>query len=322
MPRCARLDAPGTVHHVIIRGIEKREIVNGDADRGDFVSRMSQIAEKTQTKIYAWALMTNHAHMLVRSGTAGLAQYMRRLLTGYAGYYNRQQGRHGHLFQNRYKSIVCDEDVYMKELVRYIHLNPLRAGLVRDMEALDSYPWSGHHYIMGGKAVAAQDRDFVLSCFGRKAGVAKRAYRRYVGEGITQGHRPELVGGGLLRSLGGWSEVLSVRKQGGRLLSDERILGSGDFVNQVLREAESMIRRQYSALERKKIAEAVIGEACREEEIAVSELQHGSRRPVVARVRKQIIATLFDRYGIPQAEIARHTGVSTSAVSKTLSRRE
>ena len=107
MPRQARLDAPGTLHHVIVRGIEKRRIVDDRWDRGNFVSRMGEVASDTETVIYAWALMTNHAHILLRSGTHGLSKFMRRFLTGYAITYNRRHKRHGHLFQNRYKSIVC-----------------------------------------------------------------------------------------------------------------------------------------------------------------------------------------------------------------------
>ena len=123
MPRQARLDTPGTLHHVIVRGIEKRRIVDDQKDRANFVSRVGRIASDTGTAIYAWALLTNHAHILLRSGNYGLPSFMRKLLTGYAIYYNRRHKRHGHLFQNRYKSIVCEEESYFTELVRYIHLN-------------------------------------------------------------------------------------------------------------------------------------------------------------------------------------------------------
>jgi REP element-mobilizing transposase RayT len=135
MPRQARLDAAGTLHHVIIRGIEKRRIVDDDQDRREFVSRLGKLASETGTSIYAWALMTNHAHILLSSGPAGLAKFMRRFLTGYAVSYNLRHRRHGHLFQNRYKSIVCDGERYFTELVRYIHLNPLRVKLVADLKA-------------------------------------------------------------------------------------------------------------------------------------------------------------------------------------------
>jgi len=148
MPRQARLDAPGTLHHVIIRGIEKKKIVSYDQDRQDFVARMGAIALETETSVYAWALMTNHAHILLRSGPSGLPRYMRRLLSGYAISYNRRHRRHGHLFQNRYKSIVCEEDSYFKELVRYIHLNSLRVKLVDNLTKLDRYRYCGHSVLM------------------------------------------------------------------------------------------------------------------------------------------------------------------------------
>jgi len=318
MPRQARLDAPGTVHHVIIRGIEKRRIVDDDADRQEFVCRMGRIAGETQSVVYAWSLMTNHAHILLRSGTVGLPQYMRRLLTGYAGYYNRRHRRHGHLFQNRYKSIVCDEDAYLRELVRYIHLNPLRAGLVKNSASLEDYPWCGHGAVLGTMTIQCQDRDFVLSCFGSREGPAKKAYRAYVAEGAAAGRKPELVGGGLVRSLGGWSEVKSLRVRGERMASDERILGSGDFVERILQEAGADFRHQYAARERRKKIEAVVAAECARQGVDVKELQSGSRRPHVSQARKHIAQQLFEGEGIPLAEIARHTGVSTSAISKAL----
>jgi putative transposase len=179
MPRGARLDVPGTLHHVMVRGIERRTIVDEDEDREDFLSRVGTLAGETGTAIYAWALMGNHAHILLRSGAGGLPTFMRRLLSGYAASYNRRHRRHGHLFQNRYKSIVCEEDPYFKELVRYIHLNPVRAKLVDSLGKLERYPWCGHGVVLGRRRWDWQDRDYVLSWFGRKEGEAREAYRRF-----------------------------------------------------------------------------------------------------------------------------------------------
>ncbi|MBW2058222.1 MAG: transposase [Deltaproteobacteria bacterium] len=133
MPRRTRIDAAGAVHHVIIRGIERRRIFYNDADRNSFTERLGKVISETRTACLGWVLMPNHAHLLFRTGLVPLATVMRRLLTGYAVSFNRKHLRHGHLFQNRYKSILCQEDLYLRELVRYIHLNPLRAGLVSDM---------------------------------------------------------------------------------------------------------------------------------------------------------------------------------------------
>ena len=320
MPRQARLDAPGTLHHVIIRGIEQRSIVEDREDREEFVSRMGQIATETGTVIYAWSLMTNHAHILVRSAQRGLAEYMRRVLTGYAIAYNRRHRRYGHLFQNRYKSIVCDEDVYFCELVRYIHLNPVRVRLVKDISELGRYPWSGHRALMGREHNAWQPCAYVLSWFGKQEAAARRAYQRYMREGVEQGRRPGLVGGGLIRSLGGWSQVRSLRKKGGQALTDERILGGGAFVEKVLKDADEKVPYQFTADgHRSKIA-AVIQEACDQKGINEKELRMGSRRGQISTVRSDIARRLVKEYGIPLAEVARQVGVTTSAISNMLRR--
>jgi putative transposase len=186
-------------------------------------------------------LLGNHAHLLFFSGPSGLSVFMRRLLTGYAQGFNRRHKRSGHLFQNRYKSIVCEEDAYLLELIRYIHLNPLRASLVKNLWELDRYPWSGHRVLLGREKSDWQERGYVLGQFHRKEREAIGAYRRFMEEGKDLGRRPELVGGGLVRSLGGWSEVLSLRGKGEKVEYDARILGGGDFVAEILREAEQRV---------------------------------------------------------------------------------
>jgi REP element-mobilizing transposase RayT len=320
MPRRARLDAPGTLHHVIVRGIEKRRIVNDVADRKNFVKRLAELSADTKTSIYAWALMTNHAHILLRSSQMGLSGFMRRLLTGYAVSYNRRHRRWGYLFQNRYKSIVCDEDTYFTELVRYIHLNPLRAKLVKSLAQLDRYRWSGHGVLMGIIKNDWQDCDYVLKYFGQKEGAAKKAYRNYVKKAIDEGRRPELVGGGLIRSLGGWSAVKAMRRSGDRELSDDRILGSGDFVERIIKEAEAKIKYQLPVKEHHQKIDEFIAQICKSENVTMAELKAGSRRKEVSGVRARIAIGLVKRHGVSLAEVARRVGVSTSGVAKILKR--
>ena len=171
---------------------------------------------------------------------------MRRLLTGYVIRFNRRHRRTGQLFQNRYKSIVCQEDIYLKELVRYIHLNPLRAKVVSDMESLNKYEYCGHSVLMGVMDCNWQETKYVLSCFGNDLSEGRKNYYDYMQQGMDQGRRPELVGGGLIRSLGGWSEVRKLRQTGqDRKKGDERILGDGDFVMDVLNEANERLDRKY-----------------------------------------------------------------------------
>jgi putative transposase len=246
MPRLARLDAPGVLHHIMIRGIERRKIFRTHKDREDFLQRLARLLPETKTACYAWVFIPNHAHFLFRTGQVPLATLMRRLLTGYAVSFNRRHNRHGQLFQNRYKSIVCQEDVYLKELVRYIHLNPVRAGTVSGLNELNTYPYCGHSVLMGTTKRPWQDVDYVLGYFGRTAHRARKAYLAHVEAALGQGRRDELAGGGLIRSLGGWSEVKRLRLKGqAHVMSDERVLGESEFVHSVLSQANERYERRY-----------------------------------------------------------------------------
>jgi len=304
----------------MVRGIERRQIVEDDTDRRDFVRRLGAVAEETGTPIYAWALMSNHVHILLCSGVLGLAKFMRRVLTGYAVRYNLRHRRHGHVFQNRYKSIVCDGDSYFTELVRYIHLNPLRVELVRDLKELEKYPYCGHGTVLGTPARQWQDCESVLAQFGRRASDAKEGYRRFVTEGVRLGRRPELVGGGLARSGGEWFAVRSQRPRKAGQLSDERILGSGEFVERILREADARMLRQYAARRKNRYAERVVAEECKKSGVSLTELRSGSRRGRLPWVRMKIVRGLVENHGIGIAEIAGQVGISTSGVSKILRR--
>ena len=320
MPRQARLDSPGTLHHVIVRGIEKRDIVNDKYDRKRMVSRLGDLAEETKTSVYAWVLMSNHMHILLKSGPAGLSRFMRRLLTGYAVTYNIRHKRHGHVFQNRYKSIICDEDFYFQELVRYIHLNPLRAKMVKSMSELDRYPWCGHRVIMGKRKAEWQDADYVLSWFGQDISTGRKAYRRYLQDGIDEGHREDLVGGGLIRTMGGWSQVLTLRKSKEKVLCDERILGQDEFVERILLEADKNITGQISINERVIKAGKIILAACEESGVSVEALRGGSRRGALPGLRAQLAKELVEKLGLTMAETARQLGVTTSAISRIFER--
>ena len=163
--RCA-----GALHHIMIRGIERKRIFKDDVDKKDFLSRLADVFPETRTVCYAWALLPNHIHLLLRTGLAPIASIMRRVLTGYAVTYNHRHQRHGQLFQNRYKSILCQEDPYLLELVRYIHLNPLRAKLVTGLSELDRYPYCGHSVLMGKRERDWQERD----CGWKAAGTYRR----------------------------------------------------------------------------------------------------------------------------------------------------
>lgn len=169
---------------------------------------------------------------------------MQRLLTGYAIRFNRRHRRHGQLFQNRYKSILCQENPYLLELVRYIHLNPLRAGLVHNLRDLERYPFCGHGAMLGKRQLEWYADDEVLLMFNPRKAAARRDYRAWVRLGAESGRRPDLIGGGLVRSLGGWKTVLPTRGRDPRVKGDERILGDGVFVENALSEADQRLERR------------------------------------------------------------------------------
>jgi REP element-mobilizing transposase RayT len=302
----------------MIRGIEGRNIFGDEDDREDFVDRLRSLVKATQTPILAWALLDNHVHLLVISGPTGLPTFMRRLLTGYAVSFNRKHRRSGHLFQNRYKSIICDLDPYLMELVRYIHLNPIRAGLVKNLEELENYPWSGHGILSGRQKNDWQERDIVLGFFASKPKKAIRAYIEFMDEGKDLWKRPELVGGGLIRSMGGWSKVMTLRRKGEAEAYDERILGDGDFVQTILKEADQKLVRQIKARRKTGSLAKIIKDRCRQTGINETELRAGSQRRSVSKLRQEICFYLSRELGIPMAEIARQVGVGTSGVAMAI----
>jgi hypothetical protein len=241
---------------------------------------------------------------------------MRRLLTGYAGAFNRRHQRTGHLFQNRYKSIVVEEEPYLRELVRYLHLNPLRATVVPDLRALDRYPWTGHSALLGRVPRPWQDTGTLLAQFGATPARARRAYQAFVAAGVPLGRRPEFQGGGLRRSLGGWQAVAELRRGREGYLGDERILGSSAFVEsvrQTLQAAEPAKRRPHSVT-------SLITAVCATTGCHPTALQAGSRRAPAARAREGVAYLALEVCGYTAIAIADQLGVHPSAVYRAAQR--
>ena len=320
MPRGSRIDAAGAVHHIMVRGIERRKLFESDADRDHFIHRLGDILQDTKTVCYAWALIPNHFHLLLRTGSTPISTVMRRLLTGYAIWYNRRHRRDGHLFQNRYKSILCQEDTYLLELVRYIHLNPLRARQVRDLTELDHYAYCGHSYLVGPMKNTWQETDGVLSLFGKKKTSARRAYRAFVERGVAQGRRPELAGGGLIRSAGGWEGVEALRQEKIYQRSDERILGDGDFVNQVLAEAEEALEKRHALRVKGMNMDKVARKVSEVMNLKPDDVWAKGRYPKIVDARSLFCYWAVRELGVTMAELGRTLGLSIPAISKSVKR--
>jgi len=315
MPRQARLDIPGLVYHVIARGIERNDIFRDSQDRERFVARLGELVAWGGARLYAWCLLSNHFHLLVRRGDQSLAAMMRRLMTGHAVRFNLRHGRAGHLFQNRYKSIVVEEEPYFLQVVRYIHLNPVRAGVVDSVEQLDAFPFAGHGVLVGSRAAPWQDVDSVLERFGRGRKQAVRRYREFVLAGWTEGHRHEFTGGGLLRSAGGGADVVAGRRLEEREAADARILGSGDFVEDVWRE-EGEIHRVVPT----RGWEEILEEIARQWELEPRAILGSSKTKRVSLARRAFLVRAHAECGMSAAKLGRICNMAHSSVQEALAK--
>lgn len=315
MPRGPRLDMEGSLHHVMVRGLEKRTIFRTRRDREDFLSRLGNQVASTGVKLYGWCLMPNHAHLLVKTGSTPLSTMMRRLLTGYAIGFNRRHNRVGHVFSNRYTSILVEEEPYLLELVRYIHLNPVRHTIVKTVETLSTYPWTGHAALLGHTVQPGQDVDYILTKFDPVPSKARRAYQAFVRSGVAQGRRPELTGGGRIRSAGGREEALKARRNGELSASDERILGSSTFVAKVLQETgikEGQGSKQILDLS------AFMEKVAAKLDVPLDELTCGRRKRQVVEARSIISYVAMTMYGMALKQLAAALNVSKQSILRGL----
>jgi REP element-mobilizing transposase RayT len=211
MARKPRVEFEGAFYHVIVRGNQRRDIFRDDRDRATYLERLEHYRKKYGFKIYAYVLMSNHVHLLIETQKTPLSKVMQGIQFSYTQYYNRCHKTVGHLFQGRYKAILCDQDSYLLELVRYLHLNPARLHRPKDPW---KYRWSSQRAYLGEKSPVEVDTKLVLGRFGRALGQARRAYRKFVEEGIGQGHEDR------------YYEVV-----------DQRFLGDENFLEKVHKQA-------------------------------------------------------------------------------------
>ncbi|MFZ5877131.1 MAG: transposase [Nitrospirota bacterium] len=315
MPRGPRLDAPGVLHHVMVRGIEQREIFRSDDDRADFVRRLARLIPATQTTCVAWCFLSNHVHLVLRSGPQGLAHVMRRLLTGYAVVFNRKYGRAGHLFQNRYHSIVCEEEPYLLALVRYVHLNPVQAGIVPDVQTLAEYSWCGHGALMGRFSYPWQATAEVLERFAPTAATARRRYAAFVAAGLDQnagsGARDDAMSREPNRPT-----VDANRDDDGIGTGREGVLGGAAFT------AALHARLAHHSQRPATSCRAVVLAVCRALDISPEAIVSGRRTRPLSDGRAVIAYVGRTRYRLSGTELAAALGTSPPAVIRAERRGE
>ena len=186
MPRKARLTVTGAIHHLMSRGNEGKPIFIDNEDRQFFLTILEDLLGRSNYLLYAWCLMDNHYHLLVRINEYPLGSFMRICNGRYAQYFQKKRKTRGHLFQDRYKSIVTQDQHYIEEMVRYIHLNPIRAGICAGCRDLDVYPWTGHSVLIGKRSLKMQNVADVLRRFDRQKTRAIKKYKDYLNEGLLK----------------------------------------------------------------------------------------------------------------------------------------
>jgi putative transposase len=295
MPRGPRLDAQGSLHHVILRGIERRRIFYDDRDRRDLLERLSRILPEAGMACFAWALMPNHVHLVLRTGPIPLARVMARVNTGYALAFNQRHTRVGYLFQGRYKSILVDQETHLLALVRYVHLNPLRAGLVRSLEALGRHRWTGHATLLGRGDVSFQDAQAILERFGGATVEARRRLLEWMRVELASGSAtPEPI----------WHGEKGARRKRASRAEDPR----------QLRRARA--RNALSAASQRSMP-ALVARICAARDVAEDELLSASvRTRAVVDARAEIAYRACAELGLSGVAVARALGLSKAAVSQ------
>ncbi len=186
MAQKPRVEFPGAFYHVIARGNRCATLFHDDADYEAYLERLERYRQRDSLRCYAYILLANHVHLLVETGEVPLSRTMQTLQFTYTQYYNGRYRKTGHLFQGRYKAILCDRDAYLLELVRYLHLNPAR---LRQPQDPWWYPWSSHGVYLGQSGPVEVEAPAILEQFHRQVGPARQAYRRFLQQGLGTGHQ-------------------------------------------------------------------------------------------------------------------------------------
>jgi putative transposase len=291
MARKHRIHFPGALYHVITRGNRRQGVFLDEKDLEKFLAYLSDYKNRYAFQLYAYALMKNHLHLLIEVQENPLNRIMQCLLFRYTRYFNRRHGEVGHLFQGRYKAIVCDKDAYLLELVRYIHLNPVRTKIVKGPE---DYVWTGHLSYLGRGGKPLIDEGFVLDQFSDKRSLGRRKYRQFVWEGISSGHEEKYY-----------------------QVKDQRYLGEDSFVERIEKERKEAQSWVYDLPLRAMSEEISIAMGITRDRLySMTRDREGARgRGVVGYLARRISG-----YGVK--EIADHFGRSPATISEGIKKVE
>lgn len=217
MPRMNRLQSPGSFFHIMARGIDGRNLFYDEEDHNEFLNRFRKYLITTGFRCISWNLMDNHYHMIIQTNEKPLDSLFGPLNGGYALWYNKKYKRHGYLFQYRFKSVLCQDSHHVSDLIRYIHLNPLRANIISAYDKLTDWKWSSHNLLIGSpNAIGADfvDRKATLNRFSQNENDALTLYNQHLQEGIdspnkrTSGWLPKTEQTELASAHKGWISII------------------------------------------------------------------------------------------------------------------
>jgi putative transposase len=292
MARKRRIEFPGAFYHVLARGNNRQKIFKDEEDYRVYIQRLKRYHERYKFILYAYVLMPNHIHLLIQTGIFPLSKVMQGLQQSYTYYFHRKYQTVGHLFQGRYKAILCERDAYLLELVRYIHLNPVRAGLVNNP---DSYPWSSHLVYLGYLDQPYVENDLVLEMLSDDESEQSKIYWQFIADGIAKEHQDTFY------------DVI-----------DQRLLGNPEFVSRVKQRVENKIQNKEEE-KRNTIQNLLLVKNKTLPEILniVSEITAVPPNSILGKSREQYTSDarcLFAYVSI------RHAGIGNKSVAKFLKR--
>jgi REP element-mobilizing transposase RayT len=320
MTRYARINVPFGIYHIISRILRGEHLISGAEERLHYLRLLGQVSKSTDAQVLAWCLMSSHIHLVIRAGREPLSRLMKPVNSGFGVWLAKRIGKRGPVFADRYKSILVDEEAYLFQLVRYVHNNPVRAGVVA--EPADSV-WTSHREYLGRESCPSWLKmGYVLGMFSSDADEARQLFHQFVLEGRKEGRRPDLCGEGL-RNMG--REIQSGFGDGWRISGP--IVGSQEFAAKVLSDIDAVDQTTRTHISLKDVAQPktpnlneLIGVTSAVLGLEPWEFEQQPRRRGPALARRIITYLWVQKFNRPQIEVVRHFCLSTSTVFRWYSK--
>jgi putative transposase len=317
MPHICRLDFPGTLHHVMSHCVEGCLGLAEDRARIDFLDRLRTLVEQGQLRLHAWALMSNHYHLIAEPLEKTLSVSLQKLLTGFASAFNSRNSRRGHVFDARFRSILVEKESYFLKLLAYVHLNPLRAGAVGSLDELNDYPWTGHATMIGRTDCPWFSTELVASMLASSGGSWKESYLDLLKSNLGE-ESPSMDSGNFRIGPEGLSEIGS-RTYPASNKRSIRVLGSKQFALEQYEQYRAL--RGAGLRERRtqhELLESVLHEVAKEFQVSSALIRSGGRGETLSAARRHLIRRLILSNGFTQTDIASFLNISQSAISQII----